>query len=254
MTRVALSIAAALVLPLSGWSASGALGQTFADPVPYCRAVGDASRRPHGKDRAMLRAFLSILATLVAGATAGAADPSAGFIGSPLAETAKSDFFTWFHLEKTDETAGAAGSHVLDFRPSAPRFHQLTAVEITVDSSGVVRRMDLVLRRAFIDNPGDAPFARDIAKSFLRAAPPALASEQLKTLADEVEYRISSSERILVGPGYRKPPLPDIPSAGYETYQGTRPSYQQTLDHCALTMTNTRGEDGGVLRIELIAK
>jgi len=186
--------------------------------------------------------------------SARASGPDEGFLGRPLAEALQSGFFNWFHLLETGSAAAAGGGRIISYKPSGARFHQLVTLEVTVDAAGTVGRMDLWLLRSFIDNPGDAPFARDITKSFLNDAPPADDAAALATLAGEVEYRLSSSETVIVGPGYRKPELPSEPSPGYRTYSGAGASHLQELGHSKLEMANERGPDGDALRLALIAK
>ena len=185
--------------------------------------------------------------------SAWASDPNEGFLGRPLAEVLQSGFFSWFHLVETG-SAAAAGGRVISYKPSGARFHQVVTLEVTVDAAGTVGRMDLWLLRSFIDNPGDAPFARDIAKSFLNDAPPVGDAAALATLAAEVEYRLSSSETVIVGPGYRKPELPSEPTPGYRTYSGASASHLQELGHSKLEMANEHGPDGDALRLALITK
>ncbi len=201
-------------------------------------------------------AFLTAAILIGAGlaTTASADDPPAGFLGQPLAEVLKSGFFNWFNLVETATKPNADGGRTVSYKPSGPRFHQLTTVAATVDSSGVVRRIDLVLLRSFIDSPKDMPFASDIAKSFLGDAPPAPDASELKTLTAEIEYRPQSSGTVIVGPGYKKPDLPETSSAGYETYAGARPSYRQMLGHSELAMTNEKSSDGDALRIAFTEK
>ncbi|MGO8867514.1 MAG: hypothetical protein ACLQME_13530 [Alphaproteobacteria bacterium] len=186
--------------------------------------------------------------------SARASGPDEGFLGRPLAEVLQSGFFSWFHLVETGSAAAAGGGLVISYKPDGARFHRMTTLEVTVDTAGIVGRMELWLLRSFIDSPVDAPFARDIAKSFLNDAPAADDAAALAPLAAEVEYRLSSSETVIVGPGYRKPELPSEPSPGYRTYSGARASHLQELGHSKLEMSNEHGPDGDALRLALIAK
>ncbi|MFI5020740.1 MAG: hypothetical protein ACHQRJ_03665 [Alphaproteobacteria bacterium] len=196
----------------------------------------------------------AMLVGIAIATSARASGPDEGFLGRPLAQVLQSGFFNWFHLVETGSVAAAGGGRVISYKPDGSRFQRLTTLEITVDSAGTVGRMELWLLRSFIDNPGDAPFARDIAKSFLNDAPPAGDAEALATLAAEVEYRLSSSETVIVGPGYRKPELPSEPSPGYQTYSGARASHTQELRRSKLEMANEHGPDGDALRLALITK
>ncbi len=196
----------------------------------------------------------AMLVGIAMATSAEASEPNEGFLGRPLAEVLHSAFFNWFHLVETGSVAAAGGGRIISYKPSGARFQKLTALEVTVDTAGTVGRMDLWLLRSFVDNSRDAPFARDIAKSFLNDAPPAGDAAALATLAAEVEYRLSSSETVIVGPSYRKPELPAEPSPGYRTYSGARASHMQELRHSKLELANEHRPDGDALRLTLIAK
>ncbi|MFI4987570.1 MAG: hypothetical protein ACHQF3_09020 [Alphaproteobacteria bacterium] len=202
----------------------------------------------------LIQLIAVLLACLGLAGAAAAAETSAGFLHRPLADVEQSSFFTWFHLEESARSAAADGQQVVRYKPSGPRFHSLVTLAITVDGAGFVERLDLLLLRAFIDSPGNGPFARDIAKSFLADAPPATDADGLATLASEVEHRASGSAAVLVGPGYRKPELPSEPSDGYKTFAGARESYSQTLSRSALEMKNEAGPDGEALHMAVIAQ
>ena len=200
---------------------------------------------------------LMLVAAMLAGAAlvtgARGQEPQPGFLGRPLAEARESGFFVWFHLTETASAVDAKGGRLVSYKPSGPRFHDLTTLQVAVDGRDNVQRMDLWLLRAFIESGGNAPFARDIAKSFLAAAPPADDASALASLAAEIEHRLGPSERVIVGPGYVKPELPPEPSQGYACYAGTREAYRQDLAHSRLEMRNEAGPDGLGLRLSLIA-
>ena len=200
----------------------------------------------------MLALLFFVGAAAVSGARAD--EPAGGFLARPLADALSSGFFSWFHLAEVGKSVDAQGRRVISYKPSGPRFHGLTTLEVTLDAGDKVQRMDLWLLRSFIDSGGDGPFARDIAKSFLHDAPAPADAATLAELAGEIEYRLSSGERVITGPGYRKPELPAEPSGGYEAYRGARASYETMLAHCRLEMRNEPGPDGAALRLALIAR
>jgi hypothetical protein len=123
--------------------------------------------------------------TLNAPAAAGVQAPAGGgMIGADLTAVRQgSDFFNFFHLAPTGP-ANAQG--VIDFRPSGSQFDQLVDVTVTVDGSDRITAMSLTLTRSFIDDPANGPFARDIAKSFLQAAPPPADAQQVSGLTNDI--------------------------------------------------------------------
>jgi hypothetical protein len=99
-----------------------------------------------------------------------------------------SDFFTFFHLQSTGPVAAPG---VVDFRPIGSDFAQFVDVTVTVDASDRITAMTLTLARSFIDDSATAPFARDIAKSFLKGAPSQADAQQVSPLANDIERGIA---------------------------------------------------------------
>ncbi len=179
---------------------------------------------------------------------ATAAAPAGGFLNHPLAEVEKSGFFNWFNLAETARAPAGGGLTKIVFRPTGPKFHDLALVEVTVDSKSSIVRIDLVLKRSFIENPGNGIFARDIAKSFILDAPPP--DSYLQTLADEIRYNATSSHPIIVGPGFKRPKLPEPPTAGYQTFIGRRKVERKKFADWVFEIQNERGAAGSdALRI-----
>src|SRR3989441_7170643 len=112
--------------------------------------------------RRMVRVVSVMLGSLVAKNLAAA---GLGDLGERLEQARKTEFFRWFHLEET----GRAG-RVVQFKPSGEKFRPLVTLNVTLDPSGRMVGVELVLSRAFIDSGREGTFARDIAKSFLRVA------------------------------------------------------------------------------------
>jgi hypothetical protein len=92
-----------------------------------------------------------------------------GQLGSTVSHALTTEFFQWFHLEKTGESAeGGLTNHV--YQPVAPKFHDLVLVTLTTDGTQQLRKVQLAVRRSFIDSPKDFTMAADITKSFLAAS------------------------------------------------------------------------------------
>src|SRR5580658_3992168 len=109
--------------------------------------------------------FMAVLPGLLAGAAPGS---FSGF-GNTLDNAKKTDFFQFFHLEQTGESAVKDGK-IIVFQPSGEKFHDLVRVYMTVDSKALIQGVELELSRSSVDSPSDGIYARDIAKSFLQAA------------------------------------------------------------------------------------
>jgi hypothetical protein len=181
----------------------------------------------------------------IGGRTATASSAAGGFLNHPLAEVEKSGFFNWFNLAETGRASAGAGLTTIDFRPSGPKFHDLALMQVSVDSKSSIVRIDLVLKRSFIESPGNGIFARDIAKSFVLEAPPQAEDESyLQTLADEVQYNAASSQPIIVGPGFKRPKLPEPPTAAYQTFIGKKKAERKKFAHCIFEIENERDASG----------
>jgi hypothetical protein len=156
---------------------------------PLCAALAlllAAACSPSGTGNAPAAAAAPANAAApAAAATGGVQAPAAGgMIGADLtAVRQSSDFFNFFHLAPTGP-ANAPG--VIDFRPSGSEFTSLVDVGVTVDGADRITAMSLTLARSFIDDPANGVFARDIAKSFLQAAPPPADAQQVGLLATDI--------------------------------------------------------------------
>jgi hypothetical protein len=174
------------------------------------------------------------------------AQPAAGLFGQSLADAQKSGFFTWFNLAQTASQA-CGGGRALGFRPTGEQFHRLAAVEVVTDAHGAIAAMTLTLDRAFIEDPANGVFARDIAKSFLFDVPGSPTDANVAALAEEIEAGAPSGTVV-----YRTdaaPPKPEgPPSPGYQVFLGRRASYQLIAGGEALDMINEQQDGQPVLR------
>ncbi len=187
--------------------------------------------------RRALAAAGSFLGSLGFAATVAAGPPpTGGFVGQPLAAIKESGFFTWFNLAQIASVPAEPGVQVLSFKPTGEKFHDLTTVEIAVDSHGIARRMDLILSRSFIDSPADGAFARDIAKSFLGDVPPTADARALDILIDEIQYRFARP--ILMHQDHQVPALAPMPSEAYLVFAGQGKRYTRSLTYSVLTLEN----------------
>jgi hypothetical protein len=187
----------------------------------------------------------------IRGRIAASPTPVGGFLYQPLAEVEKSGFFNWFNLAETARAPAGANLTRIDFRPTGPKFHNLALVQVTTDSKSSIVRIDLVLKRSFIESAGNGIFARDIAKSFVLDAPPQAKDDAyLRTLADEIQYKATSSHPVIVGPNFKPPALPEPPSAGYQTFTGKRKAERMKFENCIFETRNERDAAGdNALRI-----
>jgi hypothetical protein len=186
----------------------------------------------------------------IRGRSATAAEPVGGFLNYPLSEVEKSGFFNWFNLAETARAPAREGLTKIEYRPTGPKFHDLTLIQITVDSRSSVVRIDLVLQRSFIESRGNGIFARDIAKSFILDAPPEAEDQgYLRSLADEIQYNATSSQPIIVGPDFKRPKLSEPPTAAYQTFIGHRKPERKKFANCVFEIKNERDTGGDALRV-----
>jgi len=92
-----------------------------------------------------------------------------GQLGSKVSDALQTEFFQWFHLEKTGEVA-EGDFKTQTYQPTAEQFHDLVKVSLTADKSQTLKKVALAIKRSFIDSPQDSVLAADITKSFLGAA------------------------------------------------------------------------------------
>ena len=133
------------------------------------------------KLRSLTRIALAIgIMGLILGMTASAASADTTFIGMTVEQALKTDFFTFFHLEKSGERGGK-----IEFKPSGERFHDLVTVSVGLGDKSHIGSMELIMKRSFVDDKSNGAYARDIAGSFLRGA---LTASELKTNAALIEW------------------------------------------------------------------
>ncbi len=200
----------------------------------------------HGSGRAlMLAAAACALFVLAPRAEAG--------VGGTLEAAKQTDFFKFFGLVEDGPRSTERGLTVVNFRPRAGQFRQLVSLTVKVAAGDVIREMSLTVERSFVDDRTNGIFARDIAKSFIRAAVPAADGARVNDLANEIEFPKEM-------PGYTvarvcpDPKLPARPTAGYEVYTGARKLYEAAFAESTLRMENADGPKGTRLRIVVASK
>lgn len=92
-----------------------------------------------------------------------------GQLGSTIQEALSTEFFHWFHLEKTGGSQDGDLAYQT-YQPTAPQFHDLVQVTLTADRAESLKNVQLSIQRSFVDDPEHHTLATDIAKSFLNAA------------------------------------------------------------------------------------
>ncbi len=192
--------------------------------------------------------------------------------GMQLPDAEKEDFFTFFHFKEGDTEKHPDGN-VISFATGMQGFTVLLFVETSAGNK--VKNMRLALPRDFVDDPKWGLFARDMGKSFLRAAVYDQDMPAVDMLAKEIEFGSSQSwtpkkldasynggetkkdVNFLLPGGDKKiekgqvlimgenaaPKLPATPSAGYKTFLGKQESFSQKMSHCSLTIQNKLVKD-----------
>lgn len=150
---------------------------------------------------------------------------SARLLGTPVAEAQKTDLFRFFHLSVDGKKAVPQGQ-ILTFRtsPKSP-FRPLMRVEVTIDSKSVVTAATLHIDRAFVDSPRNGVFARDLAKSFLKAALPASDQKTRGALVAAIARAGRAVER-------------EEDAAAYAVFLGKSGRYQAALSAGRLVLAN----------------
>lgn len=180
--------------------------------------------------------------------------PAQARLGDRLAEMKGTDFFKFFNLKETGRGPLSGKPYTqVTFRPGAGNFRELVEVRVTVDREDRILGMQLSLKRSFVDDQFNGIFARDIAKSMLRAAIPAANEAAINDLANEIEFPKDM-------PGYDvartkpDPRLPAQPTPGYQVFIGQRKSFVQTLSLVRVSLENVEGADGARLVVSINSK
>jgi hypothetical protein len=168
-----------------------------------------------------------------------------------LDEALKTDFFTWFQLRLASGMEDAASRQGLAFQPEGDAFHDLVTVSVTLGEEGRIVAIDLLLARAFVDDPRIAPFARDIAKSFLWAAAPAADRGAIAPLADEIEFRPRYGEAPVLRRASSAPDLPSYPSDVFRVFSGLGTACDRFFSDWVLRLDNVGFDSSETLIISI---
>jgi hypothetical protein len=156
-----------------------------------------------------------------------------GSMGETLETAVQTEFFKWFHLEETERKPDEPGEEVR-FRPSGEKFHDLCYLDVLMASAGELVRMELVVRRAYIEGR-DRHFAQDLVKSFLLAVLPDACQAVLKDFMQEItEF-----------PGGRGV------TPGYLVYLGQHPAWRVQTGWTRLTLANLPLTDAASLVVQV---
>jgi len=157
---------------------------------------------------------------------------SFGSMGTTLQTSRETGFFQWIHVEETERRVEEPGE-VARFQPSGEKFHGLCYLDILMGPGECLVRMELVVRRSFIDGR-DSLFAQDLIKSFLRATLPMACQDVLTDFMSEI----------------------DLPSRGGSTegflvFRGSRSSWEVTTGWSHLILANLLLQEERVLVVQV---
>ena len=142
--------------------------------------------------------------------------------GRKLSQERDSDFFRWFHLAPTGVSSPGDNGQWIVFRPESAEFGSLVEVAALTDPDGVIHAAQLSVARSFIDGR-NAPFARDIVKSFLTWAAPTQRTKELALLIAHLEDpRLSARGTVFVGPDAPNTPAEPDRTGALDVYLGRR--------------------------------
>jgi hypothetical protein len=162
-----------------------------------------------------------------------------GAIGRPFASIDGDPFFTWFHLVPSEAKRELGeGRCWHGFRPEGARFNALVTLNLETDAASLIERATLCLDRGFIERPADAPFARDIAKSFFNWALSADDRRLAAPLIDEIGDLRRGPGTVIQHTSVPQPELPRFPSPGYRCFLGHEGAFDQDLGQTALRLVN----------------
>lgn len=169
-----------------------------------------------------------------------------------IKQAKETDFFRWFSLTETGSAKDENGRKVVTFRPESEKFHGLVSLDVVLHEDGTIAVVHLSLARAFVEDEIDGIFARDIAKSFIRAAIPVADESSVTAVANEIEYRhnfavitgIAASER---------PQLPPQPTEGFLAFVGRQQLYEGAFSQSRIRIEQADNDSGKAVVISIAA-
>ena len=177
--------------------------------------------------------------------------PALAFLGTQLEDAKKRDFFSFFHLLESGRADGDGGSTVVTFRPlQSEKFKDLATVNATIDKSGKILAIDLLLSRSFIDDRMNGIFARDMAGSFISSVATPADGSAVKDLVNEIKFPKDTGGLVMLTRS-APPKLPEQPTDGYSTFLGKRKQFEQALAGSTLKMGNEGGDNEEVFRLSV---
>lgn len=157
-------------------------------------------------------------------------------LGSSFGDAIASPFFSWFHFEPAEVPRR--------FRPSGAAFHALVALDVETtgeprlgagaprpEGAEQVAGVTLRVLRRFIDDPRNGVFARDVTKSFLRAALSPEMLTAIPAMSDTVAAIEDLSQSVPVIVRTRSPwhaPDTTVSTPGYDVYLGRQAMWEAT--------------------------
>jgi hypothetical protein len=167
-----------------------------------------------------------------------------------LSQERDSEFFRWFHLAPTGVSSPGDNGQWIAFRPESAEFGPLVEVAALTDPDGVIHAARLSVARSFIDGH-NAPFARDIVKSFLTWAAPAPQAKALALLIAHFEDpRLGARGTILLGPNAPNTPAEPDRTGALDVYLGQRDEADITVGPLRLRFSNGGPSDQRRFRID----
>lgn len=180
---------------------------------------------------------------------------------APMGETArprsseveKSEFFTFFHLAKSDEDGGPpakTGGRLAVYRPTAPKFHDLVKLVMEIGPNDSVVARKLFISRAFIEDRAVGALAADIVRSHALAA---VAAEDRGTVREFVDELFERVPRTIPIPGAMQANarVPRLPSPAFRVYRGLGQRSRRLLHYGEFVVANQSGARGPELLVAI---
>jgi hypothetical protein len=171
--------------------------------------------------------------------TGSAVGASFGQLGGRLEQARETNFFRWFNLQENAQQRNGAQT-VITFKPGGQKFRHQVTLLVTTDPQDHIQVLELVLARAFVDNPRDGIFARDLAKSFLQAAVSDRSSQGLRDLINEIQYPMFHGPPVISRTAPEDIKLPAAPTPCYQVYLNRQTACTLDLANQRLRLENRR--------------
>jgi len=155
-----------------------------------------------------------------------------GALGPTIETALRSEFFERFQLQEAGGQIEAPGT-LVQFRTRGDNFRDLYRLDVLAAPTGEIARMELTVRRTFIEG-NEGLFAQELVNAFLLAAVPDAGADTLREFLAEMNEVGRNGE-----------------TTGYFTFRGRHPEWTVKAGSSRLLLANRSLPDGASLVVQI---